>query len=108
MAECCKKGIAKVCNCENRIKERSPEEFSNLMHRLNRIEGQINGVKRLLEEKAYCPEIMIQVLAVNSALKSFNNALLQSHLKSCVIEDIKGGNDEAMDELIYMLGKMIK
>ena len=101
-------GIAQVCNCKNRIKERTPEEYASLVKRLNRIEGQLGGIRRMLDANAYCPEIMIQVMAVNSALKSFNRLLLESHLKSCVLADIKAGKDEAVDELFYMLEKMIR
>lgn len=96
------------CCCSKRKKERSPEEYKCLMNRLCRIEGQIKGIKNMLENDAYCPDILIQVSAVNAALNSFNKALLANHLKSCVIEDIRKGNDQVVDELVETLQKLMK
>ena len=91
----------KACCCEgHRTKMRSEEEHKKLMNRLKRIEGQVRGVEKMLDENAYCPEIMVQISAINSALNSFNKELLASHMKSCVVEDIQAGKgDEAIDEL---------
>ena len=96
------------CCCSKRKKERSPEEYKCLMNRLCRIEGQIKGIKNMLENDAYCPDILIQVSAVNAALNSFNKVLLANHLKSCVIEDIRKGNDQIIDELVKTLQKLMK
>ena len=96
------------CCCSKRKKERSPEEYKCLMNRLCRIEGQIKGIKNMLENDAYCPDILIQVSAVNAALNSFNKVLLANHLKSCVIEDIGKGNDQVVDELVETLQKLMK
>ena len=96
------------CCCSKRKKERSPEEYKCLMNRLCRIEGQIKGIKNMLENDAYCPDILIQVSAVNAALNSFNKVLLANHLKSCVIEDIRKGNDQVIDELVKSLQKLMK
>ncbi|MCI6891549.1 MAG: metal-sensing transcriptional repressor [Treponema sp.] len=96
------------CCCSKRKKERSPEEYKCLMNRLCRIEGQIKGIKNMLENDAYCPDILIQVSAVNAALNSFNKVLLANHLKSCVIEDIRKGNDQVIDELVKTLQKLMK
>ncbi len=96
------------CCCSKRKKERSPEEYKCLMNRLCRIEGQIKGIKNMLENDAYCPDILIQVSAVNAALNSFNKVLLANHLKSCVIEDIRKGNDQVVDELVETLQKLMK
>ena len=96
------------CCCSKRKKERSPEEYKCLMNRLCRIEGQIKGIKNMLENDAYCPEILIQVSAVNAALNSFNKVLLANHLKSCVIEDIRKGNNQVIDELVKTLQKLMK
>lgn len=96
------------CCCSGRKKERSPEEYKCLMNRLCRIEGQIKGIKKMLENDAYCPDILIQVSAVNAALNSFNKVLLANHLKSCVIEDIRKGNDQVIDELVETLQKLMK
>lgn len=96
------------CCCSKRKKERSPEEYKCLMNRLCRIEGQIKGLKNMLENDAYCPDILIQVSAVNAALNSFNKVLLANHLKSCVIEDIRKGNNQVIDELVKTLQKLMK
>ncbi len=94
--------------CCNRKKKRSEEEFKSLMNRLKRIEGQVRGIEKMLENDAYCPDIMIQVSAVNSALNSFNKVLLTSHMKSCVVNDIRAGKDEVIDELAATLQKIMK
>ena len=96
------------CCCSKRKKERSPEEYKCLMNRLCRIEGQIKGIKNMLENDAYCPDILIQVSAGNAALNSFNKVLLANHLKSCVIEDIRKGNNQVIDELVKTLQKLMK
>lgn len=98
------------CCCEgHRTKMRSEEEHKKLMNRLKRIEGQVRGVEKMLDENAYCPEIMVQISAINSALNSFNKELLASHMKSCVVEDIQAGKgDEAIDELATLLQKVMK
>ena len=98
------------CCCEgHRTKMRSEEEHKRLMNRLKRIEGQVRGVEKMLDENAYCPEIMVQISAINSALNSFNKELLASHMKSCVVEDIQAGKgDEAIDELAALLQKVMK
>ena len=98
----------KTCPMCRKKKERLPEEYKSLMNRLCRIEGQIKGIKKMLENDAYCPDILIQVSAVNAALNSFNKVLLANHLKSCVIEDIKKGNDKVIDELVETLQKLMK
>lgn len=95
------------CRCHEK-KERSPEEYKKLINRLNRIEGQIRGIKGMVEKDAYCPDIMTQVAAVTAALNAFNKELLGSHIKSCVVEDVRGGNDEIIDELIDTIGKIMK
>ena len=89
-------------------KKRSEEELKKLMNRLNRIEGQIRGIKRMLEEDAYCPDILTQAAAVNAAVNSFNKELLASHIRSCVINDIREGKDETVDELVCTLQKLMK
>ncbi len=93
--------------CHNK-KERDEKELKALMNRLNRIEGQIRGIKGMLEKDAYCADIIIQTAAVSAALGSFNKELLSSHIKSCVAEDIRQGNDETIDELLLLIQKMMK
>ena len=97
-----------VCSCGKRKKRRTEEEVRKLMNRLKRIEGQIRGIESMLENYAYCPDIMIQVSAVNCALNSFNKELLAQHLRSCVVDDIRAGKDESIDELVRVLQKVMK
>ena len=89
-------------------KHRETKEYSDLMNRLSRIEGQVRGVKKMVEEERYCVDILTQVSAISSALNSFNRVLLSNHIKSCVVEDIKMGNDEVVDELCTALQKLMK
>ena len=96
------------CHCSARRKERSPEEYKKLINRLNRIEGQIRGIKGMVERNAYCPDIMTQVAAVNAALNAFNKELLANHIKTCVVNDIRDGRDDIVDELVDTLGKLMK
>ena len=94
--------------CCHKTKKRTEKEYKDLVNRLGRIEGQVRGIKRMVEEDAYCPEILIQVSAVNAALNSFNKVLLAEHIRSCVAEDIRKGNDEIIDELVVTLQKLMK
>lgn len=94
--------------CCHRTKERSEEELRSLMNRLSRIEGQVRGIKGMLEKDAWCPDILVQVAAVSAALNAFNRELLSSHIKTCVIEDIRSGKDETVDELVQTLQKLMK
>ena len=94
--------------CAQDAKERSEKEYKDLIHRLNRIEGQIRGIKGMVEKDAYCPDILIQVAAANAALNSFNKVLLANHIRTCVAEDIRAGKDEVIDELVTTLQKLMK
>ncbi len=94
--------------CSQRKKSRSEKEYRTMMNRLKRIEGQVRGLERLLEEDTYCPDILTQVMAVNSALNSFSKELLASHIRSCVSDDIRNGNDDAIEELVTVLQKLMK
>lgn len=96
------------CHCSARKKERSPEEYKKLIHRLNRIEGQIRGIRGMVEAGAYCPDILVQSAAVNAAVNAFNRELLASHLRTCVVQDIRAGDDAAIDELVATLQKLMK
>ena len=96
-------------NCySNKTKIRTEEEYKRLMHRLNRIEGQIRGIKGMLEKNAYCTDILVQVSAVNAALNSFNRELLADHIKTCVAEDIRNGKDDTIDDLVATLQKLMR
>lgn len=96
------------CCCKNRTKHRSEKEYTSLINRLNRIEGQIRGIKGMLESDAYCTDIITQVAAANAALNSFNKELLASHIKTCVTEDIIAGKSETVDDLVKTLQKLMK
>ncbi|MBP1578574.1 MAG: metal-sensing transcriptional repressor [Oscillospiraceae bacterium] len=98
------------CHCEHcqKTKERSPEEYRALMNRIKRIQGQLRGIESMLENSAYCTDIMVQTAAVTAALNSFNKQLLASHIKSCVAQNIREGNDEVIDELLDTLQKLMK
>ena len=78
------------------------------MNRLSRVEGQIRGIRRMLDEDAYCPDILMQVSAVNSALNSFNRELLASHIRTCVKDDILSGNTDTIEELVKLTQKLMK
>lgn len=93
---------------EVRTKIRQDKEYKDLINRLNRIEGQIRGIKGMVEKNAYCPDILTQVAAANSALNSFGKLLLSNHIKTCFIRDIKEGREESVDELLDTLQKMMK
>ncbi|MGN1419230.1 MAG: metal-sensing transcriptional repressor [Acutalibacteraceae bacterium] len=99
--------MEKGCYRCHSSKQRSEAEYKRLINRLNRIEGQIRGIKGMVEKSAYCPDIMIQVAAVNAALSSFNRELLSNHIRTCVTEDIRNGNDEIIDELMATLQKLM-
>ena len=86
----------------------SEKEFKDLMNRLKRIEGQVRGVEGMLENDAYCTDILMQVSAITCALNSFNKALLANHMKTCVVDNIREGNEEVIDELVATLQKLMK
>lgn len=92
----------------HKTKKRSEEELHRLIHRLNRIEGQIRGIKGMLEKDAYCTDILVQSSAVTAALNAFNRELLSNHIHTCVLQDIRDGKDEVVDELVATLQKLMK
>lgn len=94
--------------CCHKTKERSNEEYKRLINRLNRIEGQIRGIKGMVEKNAYCPSILVQVAAANAALNAFNKELLENHIRTCVAEDIRNGKDETIEELVSVIQKLMK
>jgi len=89
-------------------KIRTDQEIRSMINRLNRIEGQIRGIRRMVQENAYCIDILNQVSAANSALNSFTKILLSDHIRSCVAEDVREGNEEKLDELVKTLQKLMK
>ena len=94
--------------CGGKTKERTEKEYRDLINRLSRIEGQVRGVKRMVEENVYCTDILLQVSAINAALNSFNKVLLADHIRTCVTEDIRQGKEETIDELVLTLQKLMK
>lgn len=98
----------KACCCSMKTKRRSEIEYKDLIHRLNRIEGQVRGIKGMVERDAYCTDILIQVSAVNAALNSFNKVLLANHIRTCVTQDIRDGKDETVEELLDTLQRLMK
>lgn len=96
------------CDCSHKTKERSEKEYKDLINRLKRIEGQVRGIQGMLEKDAYCADVLMQVAAVGAALNSFSKALLAEHVRTCVAENIRAGNDEVIDELVILLQKLMK
>lgn len=94
--------------CCHKTKERTTDEQKKLMNRLSRIEGQIRGIKGMVEKDAYCTDILVQVSAVTSALNSFSRELLANHIRTCVVHDIKADKEETVDDLISTLKKILK
>ena len=97
-----------TCQCCCRTKQRTEEEYKALMNRLSRIEGQIRGIRRMIEEDAYCTDILTQSAAAGAALNGFSRELLADHIKTCVARDIRDGKDETIDELVATLQKLMK
>ena len=96
------------CHSARRTKERSEKEYRDLINRLSRIEGQIRGVKNMVEEDRYCVDILTQVSAVQSALNAFNKKLLSNHIKTCVVHEIREGDERVVDELCETIQKLMK
>lgn len=96
------------CCCSGKRKIRSEKEQKDLMNRLKRIEGQVRGLQNMLEKDAYCTDILIQASAVSAAMNSFSRVLLEEHIRSCVADNIRQGNDEVIEELVATLQKMMR
>ena len=96
------------CGCCKKSTRRSEEERQKLIHRLNRIEGQIRGIRGMVEKDEYCTDILIQSSAVSAAVNAFNKELLAGHIRGCVARDIRDGKDEVIDELVMTLQKLMK
>ena len=95
-------------HCSGKHKSRDEKEYRDLMNRLKRIEGQVRGVENMLENGDYCTDILIQVSAITSALNSFNKVLLSNHVKTCVADNIRKGDEDVIDELVTVLQKLMK
>ena len=94
--------------CCHKTKNRSEEEYKSLIHRLNRIEGQVRGIRGMVERDAYCTDILVKSAAVTAAVNAFNRELLANHIRTCVADDIRDGKDEVIDELVATLQKLMK
>ena len=94
--------------CRKKAVPRSEAERTRLIHRLNRMEGQIRGIRGMVENELYCNDILIQCSAVNAALRAFERELLASHVRSCVADELRAGNDQVVDELVETLQKMMR
>ena len=94
----------KECCCSHKTKERTEKEYKDLINRLSRIEGQVRGIRKMVESDCYCPDILVQVSAVNAALNSFNKVLLANHIRTYIRE----GKDETIDELVTVLQKLMR
>lgn len=97
-----------MCDSCHKTRERSQEEYRQLCNRLSRIEGQIRGIRGMLEKEAYCIDILAQTAAANAALNAFSRELLAQHLRTCVARDLQVGNDGTVDELVNALQKLMK
>ena len=104
---CCHHG-GEISDVEARGRTRTDEEYKKLLNRLNRIEGQIRGVKSMLENDAYCTDIVLQVSAINAALNSFNRQLLAEHIRTCVADDIRNGKDDTIEGLVNTVTRLMK
>ena len=94
--------------CCHKTTERSDKERRSLISRLNRVEGQIRGIRSMVESDVYCTEILVQVAAANAALNAFNRELMAEHIRNCVTRDIKEGNEETIEELVTVLQKLMR
>ena len=112
MAESEEKKEVRTCpHCGSRVhdhKDRTEKDRKMLLNRLKRIEGQVRGLEKMVEENAYCPDVLIQASAVSSAINSFNKALLAEHIRNCVADDIRSGNDATIEELVEVTQKLMK
>ena len=99
--------MEQTCDC-CKTRQRSAEELKKLTHRLSRIEGQVRGLREMLQKDAYCTDILTQVSAVNAALNSFSREILSDHIHTCVSEGIRSGDEAVVDELVKTLQKLMK
>ena len=101
-------GAGCCCAMSGRTRRRTPEEYQSLLNRLSRIEGQVRGLRGMLEKDAYCPDILFQASAVSKALDSFSKELLAQHIRTCVVDDLEAGKYETVDELVRVIQRLMK
>ena len=99
--------MSQCCAC-HKTRERNQEELKKLHHRLSRIEGQVRGIRAMLDKDVYCADILVQVAAVNAALNGFSKELLGQHIRTCVADDLKAGETQKLDELLQLLPRLMK
>ena len=98
----------RTCSCRYKSKPRSEELQEQLHKRLNRIVGQVNGVKNMIDENRYCGDVIVQLSAIESALKSVERIVLKNHLETCVVDEIRAGNDEIVDEAMDLIKRVAR
>ena len=108
MSDCCNNIDVEMPAGTGKVKHRGEKEYRALLNRLARIEGQVRGVRRQVEGDAYCVDILMQVSAIQAALNAFSRELLGNHIRTCVADGIRAGDDEVIDELVNMLQKLMK
>ncbi|MBP7072277.1 MAG: metal-sensitive transcriptional regulator [Clostridia bacterium] len=96
------------CNCDHNATVRTEKEKKDIISRLNRIEGQVRGIKGMIEKDVYCDDVLNQISSVNSAMNSVGKLILKNHMKSCLIKRIQAGELDVVDELLYTIEKMLK
>ena len=106
MNEHCEEQLQSECCC--RHKHREAPEYEALLNRLRRIEGQVRGIRGMVEKEAYCTDILVQVSAVQSALRAFSKELLANHIKTCVADGVRRGDEDIVDELVRTMEKLMK
>ncbi len=96
------------CCCHHKETPRSVEFQADLQKRLNRAIGQLNGVKNMLDDNRYCGDVLIQLAAAESAIRSVSSKLLQDHLETCVVEQVRRGNDEVIEEVVQLIKRFAR
>ena len=98
--------MKKVCSECIRSKHRTDEEKKNLTRRLNIIAGQVSGLQQMIDDDRYCDDVLTQMSAINKSLESVENFILESHIKGCVVSDIKAGNLDIIDEVMDLFKRL--
>ena len=99
--------MSETCPCR-RTKRREPAELKSLQNRLKRVEGQVRGIQKMLAADVYCTDVLTQVAAAQAALNAFSRELLDSHIQTCVVTDVRAGNDEVVTDLVNTIHKLLK
>ena len=94
------------CKGTEKTTQRSDEEKKNLIKRLNIVEGQVRGIKQMIEDDRYCGDVLIQMSAINKALESVENSILESHIATCVTYEIQSGNLDIIEEVMDLIKRL--